>query len=46
MLHFVIAIRKKLVKMKMVDVAIEKNVEDHVSDIINDMLETETKLWH
>ena len=38
--------RKKFVKMEMVAATIEQNVEDHVSDIMEDMLETETKLWY
>lgn len=36
--------RKKFVKMKIVVVTVEKNVEDHVSNIMEDMLETE--LWY
>lgn len=29
----------------MVAATVEQNVEDHVSDIMKDMIETETKLW-
>lgn len=35
--------KKKFVKMKMVTNIVDKNVEDHVSDIIEDVLQTETK---
>lgn len=36
--------RNKFIKMKMVAATAEQNVEDHVSDIMDDMLETKTKL--
>ncbi|CAI8592431.1 unnamed protein product [Vicia faba] len=38
--------RNKFVKMEMVAAMVEKNIEDHVSDIMEDMFETETKPWY
>lgn len=37
--------REKFVKMKMMTATIEKNVEDHVANIMEDMIEIETKPW-
>lgn len=38
--------RKKYVNMKMVDATAKQNVEDRVSNIMEDMFGTETKPWY